>query len=200
MDNGPKTKGSNHAAETALAVALPEGTYTARATLAARPLDDGTAEPVVRITMDPGHAIPVGRSGETIDHYAARASSFNEALEALVSLVLAVREMRQFSAPAFEAVEVPYPPLDAPGWRMVRVRRLDGTAAHVPAGTAVVPVSEETARVLAEPIDAIDPMRRLFARKARPVEKQEGRWVLGAPAFGALTVAVMFVEGMLGVG
>lgn len=181
-----------------MAVTLPEGTYRANAVLMTRDLDRGPPEPIVRITMAPGHAIPVGGPVQTITHYIARTSTFNEALEALERFILAVRALYAFTAPAFEeGSETAYPAPDAPGWRMVLVRRRDGSPVHVPAGTTVVPLTEQSANVLTEPIEMLDFTHKLFRLKARAIEELVGRWVLVAPSFGASILGVMFVEGLM---
>ena len=183
-------------AETDMVVQLPEGNYAARAVLGSFALSPETNEPIVEITMREGHKIPVGGSDQYITAYAVRAPTFNKALEELIFQVRSRRRSSGLTPPPFaSSVEAQYPEPNAPGWSMVRLRRLDGTAAQVPAGTKVIPLKQGEPPQHEARIPMTASLRSSLYDIGVPIERYAGRWVMYEPTPGAAEVHEARVEG-----
>lgn len=184
-------------AETDLVVQLPEGNYAAHAVMGVWDMAPQRNEPIVEITMREGHKIPLSPNNN-LTGYQVLAPTFNKALEELISKVRSHRYANNFTAPPF-ALSVKAPPLEpnAKGWSMVRLRKLDGTAAHVPAGTKAIPIQQvdPTAPPSNERIPMTDKLRSAFDVLASPIEKFTGHLVLYEPNPGATELHEATVEG-----
>lgn len=187
----------NPTAETDMTVQLPEGNYAAHAVMGIFPLSPVRQEPIVEITMREGHKIPVGGSDKHITGYTALVPTFDKALEELIYQVRTRRQRNGFTAPPFaSSVEPKIPQPNAKGWTMVRLRRLDGTTALVPAGTKAIPLQQvdSTSPPSDERIPMTDKLRSAFEVLALPIEKYVGHLVAYEPSPGATELHEAVVE------
>lgn len=187
----------NPIAETAMTVQLPEGNYAAHAVMGIFPLSPVRQEIIVEITMREGHKIPVGGAEQYITRYAALVPTFNKALEELTYQVRIRRQRNGFTAPPFaSSVEAPPPQPNAKGWSMVRLRKLDGTAALVPAGTKAIRIQQVDTSLPPsdERIPMTEKLRSAFEVLALPIERYLGHLVAYEPTPGASELHEAIVE------
>lgn len=184
-------------AETDLVVQLPEGNYAAHAVMGVWDMSSWRSEPIIEITMREGHKIPIGPDHH-ITGYQVLAPTFNKALEELISKVRSHRYSNNFKAPPF-ALSVNAPPIEpnAKGWNVVRLRKLDGTAVRVPAGTKAIPLQQvdSTSPPSDERIPMTDKLRSAFEVLALPIERYVGHLVAYEPTPGATELHEAIVEG-----
>lgn len=183
-------------AETDLVVQLPEGNYAAHAIMGMWEMSPWRNEPIVEIMMQEGHKIPIGPD-QHITGYQVLAPTFNKALEELISKVRSHRYSNNFKAPPFAlSVKAPSPVLSAKGRSMVRLRKLDGAAVLVPAGTRAIPIQQidPTSPPREERIAMTDKLRSAFDVLAVPIERYIGHLVAYEPTPGAAELHEAIVE------